>query len=148
MFGHVWWTWMLASMSCFWEVHMTKVSIFSVLSPLLGCRGQSRKNNQGSHPVSPWPHFHCISNYCSQTQIRHQVELRSQGTWRGAKKGSGGCPSEGERVMEGKQYRGACLYLPASSWRPTRHGPKPGSRGLCRFNDLFPRDQILHLNYH
>lgn len=25
---------------------------------------------------------------------------------------------------------------------------KPGSRGLCRFNDLFPRDQILHLNYH
>lgn len=29
-----------------------------------------------------------------------------------------------------------------------RQGPKPGSRGLCRFNDLFPRDQILHLNYH
>lgn len=29
-----------------------------------------------------------------------------------------------------------------------RQGPKPGSRGLCRFSDLFPKDQILHLNYH
>ena len=148
MFGHVWWT-------CWHVCHAfrkyTQVSISLVLSPLLGCRRQSRKNNQGSHPFSHWPHFHRISNYCSQTQIKHQVELQSQGTWMGGglKREMGVfLVRERDREMEGTQDIGARLYLPPFFWRPTRQGPKPGSRGLCRFNDLFPRDHILHLNYH
>lgn len=102
--------------SCLWEVHMTKVSISSVLSLLLGCRGQSRKNL--SHLISPWPHFHCIFNYCSQTWIKHQVKLRSQGTWMG-----GGLKREvgvflmyeRAREMDVKGDRRASLYLPPSS---------------------------------
>lgn len=134
-------------MSCFWEV-----SVSSVLSRLLGCRRRSKKNNQGSHPVSPRPHLHCISNYCSQTKIKHQVELQSQGTWMG-----GGLKREvgvflvKEGAMEGWKEGGIwelvsiCIF--PLEGRPDRV-LKPGSRGLCRFNDLFPRDQILHLNYH
>lgn len=57
--------------ACYVQVFMP---VSSVLSPLLGCRGQSTKNNQGSHPDSLWPHLYCISNYCSQ--IMHQVEPR------------------------------------------------------------------------
>lgn len=41
--------------------------------PLLRCRG--------SQPDSPHSHLHCISKYCSQAQIKHQVELQSHGTW-------------------------------------------------------------------
>ncbi len=96
------------------SVHMTKVSVSSVLSPLLGCRGLSRKNNQGSHPISPWPHFHCISNYCSQTQIKHQVELQSQGTWMGGRlKREVGVflVKEREREMEGNRDRGVSICL-------------------------------------
>jgi len=80
MFGHAGDKDVGAYVSCFWEAHMTKVLISSGLSPLLGCIGRSGKNNHGSHPVSPWPHPHRISNYGSETQIKHQVELGSRGT--------------------------------------------------------------------
>lgn len=120
----VWRTWMWACMSWIWEVHMTTVLISSELSPLLGCRGSSRekKKNWGSHPISLWSRFRCISNYCSQTHIRNQTELHSQGTWMGGgdekrRKCLGFLVKE--RTMDGKQGGGARLYRPTSSWRPT-----------------------------
>ncbi len=121
MFGPVWWTWMWMFMSCFRKLSM------SLSNALLGCGGQSGRNNQGSHPVSLWPCLRCISNYCSQTHIRHKEELLSRGTWvggEGAEMGSIGFLSEwGRDEMEGKWDIEASFYLPPSSWRPTRQGP-------------------------
>lgn len=97
LFGHVWWTWMWACMSCFREV-----SISSVLSPLLGCRGQLTKNNHGSHPVFPPSGCTSIASLTivhRHTSSKRQVELQSQGTWTGgeAEKGGGGFPCEGRK---------------------------------------------------
>lgn len=80
-----------------------------------------RKNNRGSHPVSPWPHFHCISNYCSQTQIRHQVELQSQGTWKGGglKREAGGVlVKEREWWKESSIEELVSICLPPLEGRP------------------------------
>lgn len=95
----------------------TRLKYQSLQSPLLGCRGQSRKNHQCSHPVSPQPHFHCVSNYCSQTQIKYQVELQSRGTWMGGglKREVGVFLVKEREVERWKESRIASLYQPPSS---------------------------------
>lgn len=117
-------------------VHMILFIYFS-FDDFLGCRGQSAENNRNSqlHPARV-----PVSWNLPECGIAEPGHLD----------GKEGC-------LEGKW----CIFLlknigsketPVSasssgSW-PDRV-LKPGSRGLCRFNDLFfPMNQILHLNYY
>lgn len=56
---------------------MVTVSIPSKLTPLLGCRGQSGRNNGGFHLA--FPTSTCISKYCSQTHIKWSHRAKGHG---------------------------------------------------------------------
>lgn len=87
-------------------------------------------------------------SHCTDPGPADQVPSESGEPRRGREKeGSPGCCflREEEVGMGGKLVS---VWLPLLEVWPDRV-LKPGSRGLCRINDLFfPRDQILHLNYY
>ena len=141
----MWWTWMWACTSCFRKLHMTTVLICSGLSPLLGCKGQWRT----TEGLIPSPHG--PTSTASQTIVlRHRWSsewsrgIEGLGWHEGVRGGGGGAEKEVVTSRRREPWRRVgwrSLSLSASLLlKADRQGPKPGSRGLCRFNDLFPRD--------